>query len=490
MKFSLSDGKSLTLSFPATDTCYLLPDALGSDHRAPSKFRNQFEASIGFVPVLGPVDQDELLYNVETARRALFNYRAARNFRNIWHHYPEPFDEFREAILATWPGMDVALPETERIEGKVYLKMYCPEDRIDREIVWSGFGFQVWCQMLTHLVQGKKSSIFLIDEPDIYLHSDLQRQLVALLRELGPDIVIATHSTEIVTEAEPGELVIINKKKKRAKRIRDQGDLGSVFNDLGSNVNPILTQIAKTKKAVFVEGLDFQILSRFARRLGYNDVANRANFGVIPMDGFNPQRAQNIKEGIELTLGSKINVMIILDRDYRSEAEVAVIRESSKSFSDAVFIHSRKEIENFLLVPQAIQNAAEKRMRDREARGAKGSKKLPNISEIILRFADEKRAYIQGQIIALRQRHAKNTHGKAHPDSLPEQAINEFDSRWNSPEGKIALIPGKEALSQINSQLQQTAKINVTPSSIVSAMAKDEVPSEMQELIRAIDEFS
>lgn len=215
--FTLSDGKSLTLWFPESDTCYLIPDALGSNHRAPSDFRRHFEATVGFVPVLGPVDHDEQLYNPETARRALFNYRAARNFRNIWHHFPEPFESFQEAIRATWPGMDVALPEAERIGDKVFLKMYCPEERIDREIVWSGFGFQVWCQMLTHLVQGRNSSIFLIDEPDIYLHSDLQRQLVGLLRDLGPDIIIATHSTEIVTEAEPGELVVINKKKREPR---------------------------------------------------------------------------------------------------------------------------------------------------------------------------------------------------------------------------------------------------------------------------------
>ncbi|MFL5079222.1 MAG: AAA family ATPase [Microvirga sp.] len=73
---------------------------------------------------------------------------------------------------------------------------FCPEDRIPSEIFWAGFGFQVWCQMLTHLIQSSDVALFLIDEPDIYLHSELQRQLLSLLRNLGPDIMIATHSTE------------------------------------------------------------------------------------------------------------------------------------------------------------------------------------------------------------------------------------------------------------------------------------------------------
>ncbi len=93
--------------------------------------------------------------------------------------------------------------------------MFCPESRIPREIFWAGFGFQVWCQMLTHLIQSGNSSVFLIDEPDIYLHSDLQRQLLGLLRNLGPDILIATHSAEIIAEAEPDDIVLINKQQNR-----------------------------------------------------------------------------------------------------------------------------------------------------------------------------------------------------------------------------------------------------------------------------------
>jgi predicted ATP-dependent endonuclease of OLD family len=175
--------------------------------------------------------------------------------------------------------------------------------------------------MLTHLIQSKAASIFLIDEPDIYLHSDLQRQLVGLLRALGPDILIATHSTEIVTEAETNEIVLINKKKRSAKRISSQADVETVFRELGSNVNPILTQLAKTRRVLFVEGKDFQVLSRFARKLGCVDVANRGSFAVIPMEGFNPERARVLKEGIELTLGTSIKAAALLDRDYRSDAE-------------------------------------------------------------------------------------------------------------------------------------------------------------------------
>src|SRR6266853_1669990 len=121
--------------------------------------------------------------------------------------------------------MDIEQPTVQNDGTGTKLVMFCPEQRYPREIFWAGFGFQVWCQMLTHLIQSRDRSLFLIDEPDIYLHSDLQRQLLGLLRNLGPDILIATHSTEIITEAETDDIILINKRRRTGHRIRDPSQL-------------------------------------------------------------------------------------------------------------------------------------------------------------------------------------------------------------------------------------------------------------------------
>ena len=52
---------------------------------------------------------------------------------------------------------------------------------------------------------------------------------------MGPDILIATHSTEIVTEAETDDIVLINKQRNNARRIRHPSQLEEVFSILGSN---------------------------------------------------------------------------------------------------------------------------------------------------------------------------------------------------------------------------------------------------------------
>lgn len=488
--FTLSNDNKLTLYFPEQGSCFLIPDAQGKNFSSPKTFSENFNCPIGFVPILGPVEHHENLYEKEAARMALFSYRAARNFRNIWHHYPDKFDEFRAALQQTWPGMDIQRPEVDRSHDKPRLHMYCPENRIPRELFWSGFGFQVWCQMLTHVIQSKDVALFLIDEPDIYLHSELQRQLLSLLRNLGPDILLATHSTEIVTEAETDDIVLISKNKKSARRIKDPSELRHVFDVLGSNLNPILTQLAKTRRVLFVEGKDFQIISRFARKLGANGVGNRRDFAVVPVEGFNPERMRTLKAGMEATLGSKIKAAAILDRDYRCEEEKEYIVAKCRDFCDYITIHNKKEIENFLLVTNAINRAATKRIAENERRAGIAIASNPDIGELLTSFCASQKNYVTAHFLDERRRFERSNPSGRHDAKITELTLNALESSWKQMETRIDLIPGKEALSCINKSIQEKFGVNVTPSSIIDAMHKDEIPDEMTKLIEQMVIFS
>ncbi len=488
--FHLSNGNSLTLYFPEAGVCVLLPDAQGNGFATPTTFRSQFNCPIGFVPILGPVEHHEPLFEKEAARLALFNYRAARNFRNIWYHYKERFPEFREALQQTWPGMDVEPPEVDRSHKKPLLHMYCPEKRRPRELFWAGFGFQVWCQMLTHIIQWKEASIFLIDEPDIYLHADLQRQLLGLLRNLGPDILLATHSTEIITEAEADDILLISKDRRSARRLRNPADVEQLFELLGSNINPILTQLAKTRRVLFVEGKDFQILSRFALRLGERGVANRRDFAVVPVEGFNPERIRSLKAGMETTLGGPVLAGAIFDRDYRSTEECTAVQADCEDFCEFAVVHNRKEIENFLLVPEALDRALEQRLEDRARRGGSPMSFEPLAQSVLDAFAASKKAYVAGQLSSGARHYSRGAAPQKHETEVMEQAYAAVEAAWTSFDGRIALIPGKDALSDFNRRAQETYGSSVTPTAVIAAMSPDQVPPEIRELIEAIRQFS
>jgi hypothetical protein len=280
IEFQTTSGAKLRVVFPESDSCLLIPEA-ERPVRSRADFVSQFEIKLNFVPVLGPVEHNEQLYQKEAARRALQTHGASRNFRNIWYHYNENFDEFQELIRQTWRGIEIRAPEMRMIEGVPRLHMFCDEHRVAREIYWAGFGFQVWCQMLTFIAKAEAGSMLVIDEPDIYLHSDLQRQLIHLLKARDGDTLIATHSTEILAQSDPGDLVILDKSARNARRATSSAALRRVFSSLGSNLNPLLTQVGKTRRVVFVEGNDFGVLSSFARKIGKNDVANQVAFALL-----------------------------------------------------------------------------------------------------------------------------------------------------------------------------------------------------------------
>ena len=489
IRFRLSNGNHLLLYFPKRDTCILICEPKRRAITSPGTFKTQYPCPITLVPVLGPVEHNEPLYQKEAARQALLSHRASRNFRNIWYHYPGQFHEFKELIVSTWPGMDIEPPEIDASAGKPRLHMFCRENRVSREIFWAGFGFQVWCQMLTYIVGANDSVILAIDEPDIYLHSDLQRQLLGILENLGPDILIATHSTEIVAEADYNDIVLIEKKAQSAKRMSDPSQIQKVFTALGSNLNPTLTHLAKSRRALFVEGQDFRIISQFARKRGLKQVANRTEFAVIPAEGFNPRKVADVSSGIETTLGMTIAKGCIFDRDFRPPEEIRGITRDLKKTCSLVFIHDRKEIENFLLVPEVLKRAVDQRIHDRNRRSDTRTESEALVSEWLKEITEEMKQEVQARFIADRVRYRKRSSSSIDETTLIRNALVEFEIAWDDFEERLKVVPGKKTLAQFNERLMAECKVSVSVTNIVSAFHQPDISSSMNELLDKLDAF-
>ncbi|MBI4850143.1 MAG: hypothetical protein HY808_16470 [Nitrospirae bacterium] len=317
----------------------------------------------------------------------------------------------------------------------------------------------------------------------------MQRQLVGLLKGIDADVLIATHSTEIISEADPGDLLIVNKKSLSAKRIKDPSQLQSVFGVLGSNLNPTLTQLAKSRRAVFVEGKDFQILSAFSRKLGKQELANRSDFAVIPVEGFNPQKVNDFSKGIELTLGGKLLKAVIFDRDYRSKDETDKEITQLKKIVDFAHIHTRKEIENYLLEPAAIERALLQRITEHNKRTDEAVKYEERIEDILERLTGTLKSKISGQFLSKRAEYDKAKSPGLDLSTINQKLLEEFDELWTVLPKRLEIVPGKEILSQLNQYLQANYKVTLTALIIISAMKKDEAPEEIKTLIENLDEF-
>jgi len=457
--------------------------------KSTTDFKKYVGLNVGFVPILSPVENHEQLFQSEAARLAITSSKASRNFRNIWFHYGDDFEDFRELINSTWPGMDIKRPERDYSRVPTALNMFCSEERLDREIFWAGYGFQIWCQMLTYIIKNKEATLFIIDEPDIYLHSDLQRQLLGILKELGPDIVIATHSTEIITEAEIGDILIINKSYLSAKRIKDAAQLREIFNVLGSNLNPVLTQIAKTRRVLFVEGKDFSILSKIARILNLKELANRSDFAVVPLEGFNPVKLKAFKEGIEKTVGSNIISAVIFDRDYRSEKEVRselIELEKANHFSH---IHSFKELENILLIPTALKLAIIQKLQEYNKRTNNNISFLEDINTLLLSLSDEFKSNVQAQLQSNRLKYERLINRGIDDSIILQSLIKDFDNSWSELTGRLKLVPGKEFISRLNIYLQENYSISLTLSNILYNINKGLIAEEILGVMQKLNDF-
>ena len=131
-----------------------------------------------------------------------------------------------------------------------------------------GSGFLQWLSVYA-LALNKELDVLLLDEPDAHLHPTLQGHLIhrlsRLARENRKQVLLATHSTTILTET----------KVERIFRMEDRGYLKdergrvSLFVGLGSQYAPRLDQLKRCKRLLLHDGpSNVEILQAWASSLG------------------------------------------------------------------------------------------------------------------------------------------------------------------------------------------------------------------------------
>jgi hypothetical protein len=473
--FKLSNGNKLTLFFPTTGGCVLLTNNITTALHSLSVFKREFPISIHIVPVLGPVEHQEEIVEEETVKRSLSSHRASRHFRNYWRYFPDGFDEFAELVRNTWPGMEIQPPlRASSINDK--LVMWCLENRITREIFWAGFGFQIWCQLLTHISRAKDATVLVVDEPEIYLHPDIQRQLLGILRSAGPEIIIATHSAEIMGEADASEIMLIDKQKQSAERLRDVDGVQTALESIGSIQNLTLTQLARTRRLLFVEGTnDFKILRRFAKRLGLSELSTGNDLTVVISGGFSAwEKIKSLAWGFKDALRTPINVGAVFDSDYWSAEELSAIRLELSQHLTFSHIHVRKEIENYLLEVNVLERAYEKALLERSKTSQIDINEPEPLVAILDRITMPLKSKLQAQYIDKRTKYLK--HIRDDGSTITTETIDLFNSKWDDIKTRMEIVAGKEVLKLLRSELQQKYCVNLTDNRIIDEFSREEIP--------------
>lgn len=487
IEFTLTNRNKLFLFFPADGGCILHWESIGPSVRTPGKFKVAFSVEIQVIPVLGPLEHEETYVNEETVKNSLATHRACRHFRNYWYYFGQGWEEFADMIASTWPGMVIKKPELDIPNRK--LSMFVSEDRIDREIYWAGFGFQIWCQLLTHLSRSRTASIIVIDEPEIYLHPDVQRQLLNILRSNSADVLLATHSVEIMGEADPSEILLVTKGTRSAKRLKDVAGVQLALESLGSSQNVTLTHLARTKKILFVEGMDdYKRIRRFAKKLGRDELAAGNQVTAFESGGFSSwEKIRSFAWGLKNTINASISIFAVYDRDYYCSEEIEATLASLRAELTFAHVHQRKEMENYLLVIPVLERALLQQIEARNRRSGETQAIVKTVRGYLEEISDDLRQDAQAQYMAKRTAF----HGGRSIDAstLNREAIREFETAWADLDSRMEIVPGKATLRRLRDAIQAHYKINLTDVKIIDAFERVEVPEDLRRLVEQLEKF-
>lgn len=462
---------------PPNGTFFVFPPD-GGHIMQPRKAAQELVPEIAVVPTLTPLDDREGYVGDETLRRHQTGRRSSRYFRNsLYRLEPSEWDAFRAYVYERTP--EVSNLSLHRAMGTVDddLDLYYEEEgtRREREITWSGDGIQIWLQALFHIWRQREAPVVLLDEPDVFLHPDLQRRLARALFATGQQTVLATHSVEILAEAEPGSAVWVDRSRRTAERPRSDGALGLMGRRLGSGYELGVGRALRSNLALFVEGDDVPIIAHMARRLGAVDVASSDGYATIPLGGFSRNSLAGAFAETMAALGSSVETIVVLDGDMRSPEAIAIETAALVSAGAQVHVWKRRELENYLLSATAIAKVS----------GVSKSEAQILLAGAIAGLKGDARDDLQAQRMSERKLKGSSTSGHSDKTVLSTSG-KEFSTMWETPEGQLALVDAKAVLAQLNSELQTRGAKTVNPHSLAKNIPRSEIIAEVADLISTI----
>ena len=425
---------------------------------------------IGIIPGLYPINHTETVRDETYLRSNFQGSRSSQHARNqlLLIRRDEQFEDFKEFVTSWLPEIEelsvITRPGKDLGDRELDVLVRERGDRTPKELFWVGDGMQIFVQILTHLWRLRSADVVILDEPDLYLHADLQRRLVRLLDSTTAQTITATHSSEMLAEASSESVVWVDKSRRRAVRRPKPASLEDLSTQIGSSFNLRLATALRARTVVFVEGHDMSIIRELAKTIGADDLAGERNCAVIEIKGFsNWVQVEPFKWFVSDFLDSSVDVYVLLDRDYRADADVGAVRSTLEAIDIHAHIWHRKELENYLLDPAAL---------------ARVSNTSPSyISSQLASITDDMTEDVLGQFA--KERHFSSPSGSKDIARTVSETIRELRPRAEDPMWRLRRYPAKTILNALNKTLQQAGHTTVSTKNLARQLRPSEIPDEM-----------
>lgn len=265
-----------------------------------------------------------------------------------------------------------------------------------------------------------------------------------------------------------------------------------VFSDklLGAIDNADLAALVASKRCVFVEGKDDRkLLSRFAAKLGSTVFEGQSQVVMIPTKGVDHPEKYVGLDIFESVVGKPIRALVIRDRDGLPDELVEEIRTYVAEQGREVVCLNKTHIENYLILPSVIWRVICEEL----CRQGVKNKDLPTeaqVEEEIERIVDSLRNETFDSIAVQVDKHYVAYHHKhLDPSAVNRKTRTFVDEKWETLNGKLSIVVGKEALKAIRRRVQEVWNVSFTNIRLVEAMTDSEIAPEIKEIIKRLEEL-
>lgn len=426
--------------------------------------------NIAILPQIGLIKENEIRLKYDTVEKTKDTYLSSRHFRNEILLYKDScWDEFVDMAQKSWDGLEIQdlIYDPFSIENH-NIQLMVSDNRFLAEIGLMGSGLQMWLQIIWFLCKNQDCDTLILDEPDVYMHPDLQIKLLYLVKSLNKQVIIATHSVEIISQVEPKNIVMVDKKRRIMKYADSIHAVQGMVDKIGGIQNMDLIRIGLRKKCLFVEGTDHSFLTNLYNAIYKKQDNPIATLPVVSLGGFcNYVETFGTAKLFYGESEGSIKSICILDRDYHWEETLEKMKNQAETNHLYLHIWSKKEIENYLIVPMVL-------FRFIKSREDSYEKFIVEFESIIDEFED---VVFDGYA---------NQFAIEYPDkkeSANKRTRMLMCERWSDLDSKLSMVPGKACLHRIRTWMKEKYNICPTERQIMSKMKLEDVAPEMLEVM-------
>lgn len=472
------DGTRIEIYLDRTCAFAVLFDSYNSIISNKKKAESLNIDKIGILPQIGPIREFEKFLTENTINSDKDTYLSSLHFRNEIDYWAEEYFElFKITAEQTWKGLVVSKLEGTRYED-TYLSLFVQDNGFTAEIGKMGNGLQMWLQIIWFLTRSKDCDIIILDEPDVYMHSDMQRKILEFVTDRFPQVIIATHSLEIISRVPLNSILEIRKKDKLITYANDLESVQKIIDDIGGVSNLSLINLGRQRRCLFVEGKDFDLLNKF-NKIVYSKNLDIANFHF---GGFNNIKiVYGASELLFTETHNQIKCFAIADKDYRDDRIIARSSKDAEEHHLQLHIWRRKEIENYLIEPSVLYLLVP-------------DKTNCSYEEFLEEFDDLLDSFKQDVFDNYVEQYEKDSKylsedGKRWGSKkCIELARMYIGDQWITRENKIALVGGKAFLSKIKELFQNKYKVTISNDKIIKKFTIEKISKEILSVLAQLND--